>query len=117
MLKRYLIALSLLAGVGIIAVYGEVAAYKVGDDIRYLNLEKREMTLKIKAAEYKLASLSTLDHLEARLQGLDVVLGNTKLIRIARVNTTTPQVRLASNPTKNFLSNFAIRTAQADNSK
>ncbi|MFT5207069.1 MAG: hypothetical protein ACI9CF_000817 [Candidatus Omnitrophota bacterium] len=117
MLKRYLIAISLLACVGIVAVYGEVEAYKVGDDIRYLNLEKREMTLKIKAAEYKLASLSTLDRLESRLQGLDIVLGNTKFIRIARVDTTPQQIRLASNPTKNFLSNFLVRTAQADNSK
>ncbi|MBF0253885.1 MAG: hypothetical protein HQL11_02005 [Candidatus Omnitrophica bacterium] len=91
-MARILMAIMVWVGFGLMAVYGEVEALKVGYDIRQLSIQKYELTHSIRDRECKIAGLTVPQNLEDRLDHYRVKLAKTPRLKVARAlsDKTTP---------------------------
>jgi len=85
-MKRFILSIISMTALGLIVVYGEVEAMKIGYDIRQLNIRKHEVKYRIKESEIEIASLTAPENLLEKMVAQQVTLVDTKPMRIARLD-------------------------------
>ena len=114
-MTRYLSVLATVTFLGLAIVYGEVEAMKTGYEIRQLSIQKRDLTHRLKESEFQIASVTSPDKLEQRMDSYQVKLASPRTLRIARVaSSDTDASRTSSN---SVLTGFLVPTAQADTTR
>ena len=117
-MKKFITCVITLTAFGLIVVYGEVEAMKIGYDIRQLNIRKRELTHRMKSSEFEIASLTAPDYLEARMAADHVHLVNPTFLRIAKVSRPIKiQGEQESSFRNRLLSRLFVTSAQADSTQ
>ncbi len=112
-MSRYLMILTTVTFLGLAIVYGEVEAMKTGYEIRQLSIQKRDLTHRLKESEFQIASVTSPDKLEERMESYRVKLASPKTLRIARIGS--PASGSASSARNaSALTGFLVPTAQAD---
>lgn len=113
-MTRYLSFLMTVTIVGLAVVYGEVEAMKTGYEIRQLSIQKRELTHRLKEREIQIATVTSPDKLEEKMDAYKVKLASPRTMKIARVSTESSGSG-ASSGRASGLSGFLVPTAQAEN--
>lgn len=117
-MSRYLTILATVTFLGLTVVYGEVEAMKTGYEIRQLNILKRDLTHRLKESEFRIASVTSPDKLEERMDAFQVKLASPKTLRIARIGAPESGLSNAASSHKNSaLTGFLVPTAQADTNR
>lgn len=118
-MKKFMVTLISLVIIGLVIVYGEVEAMKVGYEIRKLGIRKRELTHQLKESEYGVATLTAPERLERTMNAYHVKLVNPTLLRVAKLpqdQGLEGQGRQGSNDNA-FLARFLVPSAQADTTR
>jgi hypothetical protein len=116
-MSRYLSVLVTVTFVGLAIVYGEVEAMKTGYEIRQLSIQKRDLTHRLKESEFQIATVTSPDKLEERMDSYRVKLASPKTMRIARIGSDPGQSRASSGREGSGLTGFLVPTAQADTAR
>lgn len=114
-MSRYLAVLATVTFVGLAVVYGEVEAMKTGYEIRQLSIQKRDLTHRLKESEFQIATVTSPDRLEEKMDSYRVKLASPRTMKIARISTEPSNSAGSSRGT--FLSGFLVPTAQADTAR
>jgi hypothetical protein len=116
--KRFVLAVLVLAGVGLGVVYGEVEAVRLGYRVRQLNIEKTRLVSAQKKFELDVARLRTPQRLEEWMAAHDVRLGQSETRVLARVHPVERRPAEAPlgrfHPVRLARLVLGLRTAQAD---
>lgn len=117
-MSRYLLVLTTVTFLGLAIVYGEVEAMKTGYEIRQLSILKRDLTHRLKESEFQIASVTSPDRLEERMDSYRVKLASAKTLKIARIGAPeTGQDSTVSGRNASAFTRFLVPTAQADSSR
>ena len=113
-MRHYLLGLAILTLVGLLRVYGEVEALKVGYDIQRLNLKKLALRERHEEMESRIALAKAPGALEERLLAYRVNLAQPKL-QIARSRPLgATQDKRARKTARDFFDRIFVGTAQAE---
>lgn len=113
-MSRYLMVLMTVTVLGLAVVYGEVEAMKTGYEIRQLSIQKRDLTHRLKESEFMLASVTSPDKLEERMESYRVKLASPRTLKIARIGAPGAGTHQAAGKSGSGLNGFWVPTAQAD---
>ena len=121
-MTRYLSVLATVTFLGLAIVYGEVEAMKTGYEIRQLNIQKRDLTHRLKEREFQVASVTSPDKLEERMGAYRVKLASPRTLKIARLGTSeagSTQAGSSSNSGRGAfaLAGLLVPSAQADTTR
>jgi len=81
--KRGLVAILSMTAIGLVVVYGELEAVRIGYQIRQLSIQKHELTHRLKKAECEIASMVVPRRLEERMSDYRVKLAKAQRRTIA----------------------------------
>ena len=117
-MSKYLLMLTTVTFLGLAIVYGEVEAMKTGYEIRQMSIQKRDLTNRLKECEFQLASVTSPDRLEERMDCYRVKLASPKTLKIARIGAPeTDPSRSSAERGGSMFSGFLVPTAQADTTR
>lgn len=109
-MKRFVLAVLAVTGVGLCVVTAEIEALKTGYRIRQLNLKKLELVNEMKHLEFEIANLKTPQRLEQWMSKSQTKLGQSRTIELARA---TPSVKAPKVSGFVRLARIFLGTAQA----
>lgn len=113
-MNKFLIALGSLTFLGLVIVYGEVEAVKIGYDIRQLNILKLELRTNLKEKQLQIASLKAPENLERLMSDFKVELTNPQVFRLAKARNAEVE---SYSTNRGFFSKMFETTAQADSAR
>lgn len=118
-MKKFVLSVILVTTVGLGVVYGEVEAVKIGYQIRQNNIQKLELTNRLKLLEYQVATLKTPQRLEKWMGHSRLTLTNSKTLKVAKVETPAEKITLAERARKGPIqfARLFMGTAQADSER
>jgi len=118
-MKKFIFSVITITLIGLVMVYGEVEAMKIGYDIRQLDIRKREITHQMKEAEYHIAQLTAPERLEESMRAYQVELVKPKLLKVAKLPKGQDLNSMPAPSAKGntFLNRFFISSAQADTTR
>lgn len=114
-MRRYLLVLTVLTLVGLLRVWAEVEALKVGYDIQRHNLTKLALREYQREMGSRIALAKAPGILEERLLAYRINLAQPKLLEIARSRPTgAAQDQGAGKTGRDFFDQLFVGTAQAE---